>query len=441
MRKENNSLIREFSRYVSLNVMGMIGLSCYILADTFFIARRLGASGLTSLNLAISIYSVVNGLGLMIGVGGATRYAIYKAKGERETGSKVFTAAAFAGLLVGILLAVLGLFGSGLLAEILGARGEIKDMTGGYLRVILCFSPCFVMNNILIAFVRNDGSPDLSMGAMLAGSFSNILLDYIFLFPFNWGIAGAAFATGLAPVISMGILSVHFLKKRNGFKLIMVEKNNIFGRIGDICGLGIYALINELSSAVVLITFNLLILNLAGNTGVAAYGIVANLALVAVSVFTGISQGSQPLISRCYGAGKKEDARRVLKFAVIVSVCIGGMFTAAAFLFTDPLVAIFNGEKNQELADIASRGLRLYFPGFCAAGVNIAAAAYLGAMEKGKQSFLLAFTRGFAAILVFAFLLSFLWGMDGIWLSFPAAEIAALILSIVVCTRVGKSRY
>lgn len=440
MKKENNSLIREFSRYVSLNVMGMIGLSCYILADTFFIARRLGAGGLTSLNLAISIYSVVNGLGLMLGVGGATRYAIHKAKGESRAGSQVFTAAAFAGVLVGILLAVLGMFGSDFLAAVLGARGEIRVMTGGYLRVILCFSPCFVMNNILIAFVRNDGRPDLSMGAMLAGSFSNILLDYVFLFPLNWGIAGAAFATGLAPVISMGILSVHFLKKNNGFHLVR-EMDNIFRRIGDICGLGIYALINELSSAVVLITFNLLILNLAGNTGVAAYGIVANLALVAVSVFTGISQGSQPLISRCYGAGKKEDARRVFKFAVTASVCIGGLFTAAAFLFTDPLVAIFNGEKNQELADIASRGLRLYFPGFCAAGVNIAAAAYLGAMEKGKQSFLLAFTRGFAAILVFAFLLSFLWGMDGIWLSFPAAEITALILSIFVCTRIGKSRY
>lgn len=427
-------LMKEFSRYVSLNVLGMIGLSCYILADTFFISKRLGADGLTSLNLAISVYSVINGIGLMLGVGGATRYAICRAKGEKKAGNQVFTAAVLAGILAGLLLAAVGVFGAEPLAHILGAEGKIQSMTGSYLRIILCFSPCFLMNNILIAFVRNDGSPDLSMGAMLAGSFSNILLDYIFMFPFAWGIAGAAFATGLAPVISMAILSVHFIRKKNGFAL-QKEMEHIVGRVRDICGLGIYALINELSSAVVLITFNLLILGLEGNTGVAAYGIVANLALVAVAVFTGISQGSQPIISRCYGEGKKSDTRKVLMYASITSVFVGVLFIAAAFFFTDTLVAVFNGEGNASLAAIAGRGLRLYFPGFCLAGVNIAAAAYLGAVEQGTKSFLLAFARGFAAILFFAFLLSRLWGMDGIWLSFPAAETAVILLTLVILRR------
>ena len=147
------------------------------------------------------------------------------------------------------------------------------------------------------------------MAAMLTGSFSNILLDYVFLFPLNMGIFGAALATGFAPVISIGLLSLHFIRGKNRFAWSF-DQRALGRRVLDICSLGISAFINELSSAVVLIVFNLLILRLAGNTGVAAYGIVANLALVAVSVFTGISQGSQPLISVFTGrAGKRKVPR------------------------------------------------------------------------------------------------------------------------------------
>ena len=169
-------------------------------------------------------------------------------------------------------------------------------------------------------------------------------------------------------------------------------------QVSDICSLGISAFINELSSAVVLIVFNLLILRLAGNTGVAAYGIVANLALVAVSVFTDISQGSQPLISRFYGEGRKRECTGVFLRAVLLAAGVGILFSAAAFGFTGNLVGIFNSEGNQELAKIAFWGLRLYFLGFCPAGINIVAAAFMGAVERGRESFSIAFARGVAAI-------------------------------------------
>lgn len=425
MQKQIN---REFYKYISLNVLGMLGLSCYILADTFFISKRLGADGLTALNLAISVYSIINGLGLMLGIGGATRFAICRAQGEKEKGNQVFAASAVAGTTVGIVLLLIGLVGSDAVAGMLGAEGNIQKMTGSYLKTILGFTPFFIMNNILIAFVRNDGCPRLSMAAMLTGSFSNIVLDYVFLFPCNMGIFGAALATGFAPVISIGLLSLHFIRGKNQFTWSS-PMGALCCRVRDICSLGISAFINELSSAVVLIVFNLLILHLAGNTGVAAYGIVANLALVAVSVFTGISQGSQPLISRFYGEGRKKESAAVFARAAILAGAVGIFFSVAAFAFTANLVGIFNGEGNRELAEIAFWGLRLYFLGFCPAGVNIVAAAYMGAVEKGRESFAIAFVRGVAAILFFAFLLSFIWKMDGIWLAFPAAEISTLLLT------------
>lgn len=421
---------REFYKYISLNVLGMLGLSCYILADTFFISKRLGADGLTALNLAISVYSIINGLGLMLGIGGATRFAICRAQNETQKGNQVFTASAAAGITVGLVLLLVGAVGSDAVAKVLGAEGVIQEMTGSYLKTILGFAPFFIMNNILIAFVRNDGSPRLSMAAMLTGSFSNIVLDYVFLFPLNMGIFGAALATGFAPVISLVLLSLHFIRRKNQFTWSFGFNMRAFARqVSDICSLGISAFINELSSAVVLIVFNLLILRLAGNTGVAAYGIVANLALVAVSVFTGISQGSQPLISRFYGEGRKRECTGVFMRAVLLAAGVGILFSAAAFGFTGNLVGIFNSEGNQELAKIAFWGLRLYFLGFCPAGINIVAAAFMGAVERGRESFSIAFARGVAAILFFAFVLSFIWKMDGIWLAFPAAEVSTLLLT------------
>lgn len=182
---KEKTLLKEFVQYVALNICGMIGLSCYILADTFFVSRGLGANGLAALNLAIPIYSFVHGSGLMLGMGGATKYSIY--------------------------------MGQGNLALMLGADKEVFGMTKTYLQVILLFSPAFIANDSLLCFIRNDGNPKLSMTAMLAGSLSNIVLDYVFIFPLHMGIFGAVLATGFAPVISQGVLSRHWITKNNQF--------------------------------------------------------------------------------------------------------------------------------------------------------------------------------------------------------------------------------
>ncbi len=193
---EKNSCFREFAKYTSLNVMGMIALSCYILADTYFVSKGLGANGLTALNLAIPIYSFIHGSGLMIGMGGATWYAIRKSQQDDASANRFFTcavalAAAFAALFV-----ALGLFFSEGIAKLLGADESVFEMSRTYLQVILLFAPAFLMNNVLLCFVRNDGAPQRSMAAMIVGSLSNVVLDWVFIFPCNMGIFGAVFATG-----------------------------------------------------------------------------------------------------------------------------------------------------------------------------------------------------------------------------------------------------
>lgn len=434
MKQQN--LLHSFLKYVSLNVAGMVGLSCYILADTFFVANRLGENGLASLNLAISLYSVLNAVGLMLGIGGATRYAVLRARGDTRQAGRVFSHTLLLAGAAALLFLAAGLFFSRPLASLLGADAQTLDMTAVYLQTLFCFSPCFLLNNLILAFTRNDGRPRLAMAAMLLGSFSNILLDYLFLYPLGWGMFGAAFATGLAPVISLALLSVQFVKRKNGFR----PSKEAFSlrEAGRICALGGASFVTELSSGAALMVFNRVILSLEGNTGVAAYGIVANLALVAVAVFVGISQGMQPLISRSRGMGDGGAMKRVLRYGAAGCLGMAVLLLAVVVCFAQPLAGVFNRDGVQALESLAVRGLRLYFPGFLFAGVNIAAASFFSSAELPKTGLLLSLLRGFGAILPAVLLLSALLGMDGVWLSFPCAEAVTLLAGAFCLRRAGK---
>ena len=209
------SLVKDFSKYVSLNILGMIGVSFYILADTYYIAKALGATGIAALNFAIPVFSIILGIGLMIGIGGAARFGILKSRNKHKEAEAVFAGALKLGTLAGLLFAVLGLFGSKALSSILGADAVTLPLTHAYMATIMVFAPFFILNNTVLAFVRNDNNPRLAMLAMIGGSVSNVILDYIFLFPLKMGMFGAAFATSLAPIISLGILSIHFAKKKS----------------------------------------------------------------------------------------------------------------------------------------------------------------------------------------------------------------------------------
>ena len=425
-----NSIFRSFIKYAGLNILGMIGVSCYILADTFFISKALGATGIAALNLSISVYSVVHGIGLMLGIGGASRYSILLSQGKDKKANIVFTTAIKTGVAVGMILMMIGVFGSNVISLALGADYTTLPLTRTYLTTILCFSPFLIINNILISFVRNDHNPKLSMLAMLVGSLSNIILDYVFMFPLKMGMFGAAIATCLAPIISSSILLIHFTGRNH--KLVFLNCRFIWSLLPDLFRLGLSALINEVSSAVVLITFNLVILGLEGNLGIAAYGIGANIALVVIAVFTGLAQGIQPLISYYYGLRKDKQLRRIRNYAYVASFFIALIIYLGVLFYVDQVIAIFNSENHKVIELLAKRGLEIYFLGFFFAGVNIITAMYLSATEAARDAFLISISRGLVVIVPLVFLLSRIWNMDGVWLSFVLTELIVTVLAITL---------
>ena len=424
---------KEFMKYIILNVVGMIGLSCYILADTFFIAQGLGADGLTALNLAIPVYSFINGTGLMLGMGGATKYSVFRGQGAKQYANEIFTHTLYLALVFSILFMISGIFAVNTLTRILGADEQVYDMTRIYLKVILLFSPAFIFNNVFSCFVRNDGAPGLSMLAMLIGSLSNIVFDYIFIFPMQMGILGAVLATGFAPVIGMMILLVHKLKKNHHFRLQICHVKT--DMLGTIFSLGVPSLIIEVAAGIVMIIFNMLILSIAGNIGVAAYGVIANIALVVSSIYNGVAQGMQPLTSRYYGSGEKVYIKKILSYAVRTVVLMSVGIYLFLFVGADMIAAAFNSEQNAELQKMAVEGLKWYFTSTPFVGFNIILSMYFASVEKAVPAQIISLSRGLFLVIPIAFLMAKAAGMQGIWLTIPLTELLVTVFGILLYQR------
>ena len=204
--------------------------------------------------------------------------------------------------------------------------------------------------------------------------------------------------------------------------------------------LGIAAFVGEIASGVTTMVFNFLILNISGNVGIAAYGIVANVAIVAVSIFNGIAQGGQPLFSKAYGANKKEDMKKLLKLSMTTAIIFAILIMVVVNLLSNPLILAFNHEQNVEMAKYAKQGIAIYFAGFLFAGVNIVGTGYLSSTAQAKGAFTVSILRGVVAIVICAVLLSWLLGMTGVWLAFPVAEAITTLILIALLLKAHKKK-
>ncbi|HJC53997.1 MAG TPA: MATE family efflux transporter [Candidatus Gemmiger stercoravium] len=433
------TLRQDFGRYVSLSVLGMIAVSCYILADTFFVAQGLGTTGLAALNLAIPVYNVIHGTGLLLGMGGATKFSILKSQGAHRRADSVFTHTLGMAAAAAAVFALVGALGAPQLAALLGADGETAAMTGTYLRVLLLFAPAFLCNDVLVCFVRNDGAPQLAMAATLSGSLANVVMDWFFIFPCGMGIFGAVLATGFSPVIGVIVQSPHWLGRRRGFHLRQVRPR--LRTAGQVLALGVPSLLDQLSGAVVMITFNTLILGLTGNTGVAAYGVVANLSLVVLSVYTGIAQGIQPLVSRAWGQGQRAALQRLLRYALGTALVFSAALYLVFFLGAGPIAGVFNSEQDPAMQAIACQGLRLYFLAAPFAGVNIILAVYFASVEQAVPAQAVSLLRGVLVILPMAVALAAAFGMVGVWVAFPVSEALVALVAWALLRRCRRTLY
>ena len=424
----NKNLRRDFTKYVSLNILGQMAYSFYTVADTFFVSADLGADGLTALNLAFPIFCLISGLGVMLGVGGGARYAVLKSRGDDAAANRTFTAAVYIAVILSSIFVFAGALLSRHIVRLLGADSSVFAITHTYLQVMMLFAPAFLMNHLLQGFIRNDGMPSLSTAAMMIGSLSNVVLDYVFIFPMGMGILGAIFATGLAPVISLGVLSPYLFQKKNHFHFAFSKEKR-----EDVQGIlsgGVPPLVTEVTSGVVMFLFNFIILRLTGNIGVAAFSVVSVMSLVVVALYTGLSQGLQPLLSQSYGEGRFSDNKVFLRYGLVIMLAFSVIIYSSIAVFAPQLTQVFNSEGDAALQALAVEGLRLYFLACPFLGFNVTIATYFVATQHPRPGQIISLSRGFLVLVPVAFLLSVCFKMTGVWCAYPVTEIIVALLSL-----------
>lgn len=424
----NGDIRKIFFKYLIPSVGGMLGISLYVLGDTMIVGRALGGQGLAALNISIPIINVLNGLGLLFGIGGSTALSVNRGQNKHEKVNDIFTKSIGLSIFFGILFTIFRIFFLDEFVLFLGASSDTFQMSKDYLGVLMFFSVPFILNSALTVFVRNDGAPRLAMIAMLSGSIVNVILDYVFIVIFKWGMWGGALATGFSPVLGLIVLSRHFIMKKNQLKLVKAKiELKTFKRIFSN---GASSFVVEISAGIVIFAFNQSILKLAGDIGVSAYSVIANLSLIFAAVFIGVGQALQPIVSYNYGAGKLDRVYESVRFSIYVSMGLGILFYGIGLFFPENLVSIFIKDSG-EIMEVAVRGIRLYFLSFIFMGVNIAMTSYIQSKEQARASLTISLTRGLFLVIFGLMILPRFFGMDGVWLTLPLVELITFIFSML----------
>ena len=423
-------------------VISMLVNALYNIVDSLFVAQ-ISEDAMTALSLVYPVQNLINAIAIGFGVGINAQIALHLGAGEHKKANMAATHGLMLSLLHGVVITVVSILIMPTFLRMFTSDETVIRMGVTYSRIAFLFSTVIMATLAFEKIFQAVGRMRVTMVGLMAGSVCNIILDPMLIFgvgPFpKMGIAGAALATAVSPMLSIAICSRHFFQKDNTVQFVRQLPSAKL--LGQSCQLGISGFVGEMSSGVTTTVFNFLLLGLAGNVAVAAYGVVANFALVATAIFNGVAQGAQPLVSRCYGHSDRAGARKLLILGSCTALALAAVLYAVVFGMTDTLVGWFNSENSVQMARFAHNGMRLYFVGYFFAGFNIVAAGYLSATNRPLEASVTSICRGVAAIVVCSLVMSALFGMNGVWAAFPASELltALLTLCLLLRGRTGKN--
>ena len=415
--------INLFFKYLMPAVTGTLAIGILIFIDTVFIGRGIGAQGLAALNIALPAFTFYCCVGYLLGVGGATVASIDEGRGLNNK-KRIFTTCIVIGLIISAIFVIVQNIYLDEIVRILGAKGDIFPLAKSYLRVVVYASGLYLMPHIINPFVRNDNNPNLTMIGMVACGIVNLTLDYIFIFKFGWGMAGAATATGIAQFTYTMILCIHFFKKdrRLGFEKIDMR----FEDVKRILTVGMPSFINEISSGLIIFLFNLYLLKLGGELSVAAYSIIININYLVYLIYMGVGQTIQPLVSYNYGSGRKDRVNKFLTLGLIFNISYALIVIIIFLTKSDIIIELFN-KDNEKLRLLTSQNILKYFSATIFTGINVVIATYIQAQGQGKASSVIMFFRAFLLMVIGVIVLSKCFGIDGVWYTTLFSEVVTFI--------------
>lgn len=418
-----------FFHYLIPAICATMVTSIYVLADTIIIGKGIGATAVAALNIALPVYNIFFGFGLLFGVGGSVLMSIYRGSGNHEKANAFFSTA----LLLNIVVSIAAMIVCGLFAEnmawLLGATDETIDYIMDYIPWIIGGTGAFLFSSFLQTFIRNDGAPKLAMKGVIAGGVTNIILDYVFVYPMQMGMKGAALATVIGSTLTVLILLTHFRSSKNQLKFSF--KAIKLAYIRDIFANGFTSFIIEAASGFTIFVFNMQLLKYFGNTGVTVYGIICNTTIVVTCLCKGIEQAAQPILSINYGAGLSKRLLAIQSLSIKTSVVVCAVPVLLG-LFVPNLFTYIFIHPDAAILELSGNAIRIYFSGFLFLGVNMVFICYFQSVAKALSSLILCLLRGCVLITIFVCVLPMLIGSNGIWLAFLAAEFVTMIVGIIL---------
>lgn len=423
-----------FRRLLLPTLLGTLTISAVTAIDGIFIGHGVGADGVAAVNIIVPVYQIMSGIGLMVGVGCSVVTSIHLSRQKLKVAQLNITQAIFGTTLFTFLLCALAMLFPIHTAKLLGASDTLLPMVVDYLRWIM---PCYMFqmwSMIGLFIIRLDGSPRYAMWCNVVPAVMNVVLDWLFIFPFGMGVKGAAIATSLS-IIAGGIMALaylliaadklHLVKLKTTRTCIKLSLRNI----GYQCRIGSSALFGELTLAVMIYVGNLVFMRYLGDAGVGAFGIACYYMPFFFMMGNAVAQSAQPIISYNYGIARWKEIREVRRMLLATSAGIGTVVTLLFIFIPEQLVALFV-EIQSQAGGIAVKGFPYFATGIVFFILNVAIIGYYQSVEQISKATLLVFLRGFALLIPSFMLLPVALGAEGIWLSMPVAEFATTLCII-----------
>lgn len=425
-------------RFTGPSMVMMVFTSIYSVVDGFFVSNYVGKTPFAALNLIYPFIMILGALGFMVGTGGSTIVARTLGEGRPEQASRSFSMLIWATIAGGLALTLLGLPMLRPISRWMGAEGEMLEGCVLYGSILLASLIPFMLQNVFQSFLITAERPKLGLAVMVAAGITNMVLDYFFVALFRWGLAGAAAATAASQAMGGLIPLFYFLRGGNPVLRLLPTRPEPQVLLATFAN-GSSELMTNVSFSLVNILFNFQLMSLAGEDGVAAYGVIMYVNFVFLAIFIGYSIGSAPIVSYHYGAENVEELRGLLRKSVLLTALAGVAMAALSEVVARPLTAVFVG-YDPELLELTCRGFQLYAISFLFAGFNIFGSAFFTALGDGLTSALISFLRTLLFQVASVLLLPLALGTDGIWLSVAVAELAALLVTAGLLA-VNRSKY
>lgn len=429
---------KKLIRFVLPSIIMMIFTSIYGVVDGLFVSNFVGKTAFAAINLIMPFLMGLSALGFMVGTGGSAIVAKTLGEKKNKRANEYFSMLIYITIIGGLVISVIGSILIRSVSSFLGASGELLENCVLYGRILFLSLTPYMLQNVFQSFFVTAEKPKLGLYVIIAAGLTNMLLDFLFIAVFKWGLAGAALATAASEYMG-GFLPVFYFLRKNGSLLRLGKTHFDKGILRKTCTNGSSELMTNLSMSVVNSLYNFQLIRFSGEDGVATYGTIMYVNFFFAAVFFGYSIGSAPVIGYHYGAGNHDELKNLFKKSLSLIAVWGILLTLLAHLLAAPLAAVFVG-YDKELFAMTCHGFRLYSMCFLICGFNFFASSFFTALSNGAVSAAISFLRTLVFQIAAVCLLPFLFGIDGIWLAVTAAEAMTLLITVTFFIR-NQKRY